>query len=948
MPPLEPSPTPSTTDPSGSRGPDHDSAARTGTACGAGAVIGRYMLDHELGRGGMGVVWAAREHETGRVVALKLLAQGLDAEADRQRFLREGQLAAAIDHPHVVYVYRTEDIDGRLVIAMELVGGGTLEHKVAQRGPLPWVEAVQDMLQVIAGLEAAERQGILHRDIKPSNIFVGAGGELKVGDFGLSRPVESAGEMRLTQTGLFIGTPVCSSPEQLLGEALDVRSDIYAVGATLYYLLTGAFPYSATSAARLIAQVVSEDPTPLAHHGVSVPPAVEATLMTCLARKPDARWASYAQLRAALEAALPQSWTSAEPVRRFAAAFLDVVLVDLVLATPLTLAPGAGGAVRQAVTANGLPLLAALGLGIMEGVVGFTPGKRLLKLRVIANGGGRAGWRAGLARAAVVSADSWLMLLLLAGGVLSAEQLETHNSLWFWVLPALLFLRARTANGWRAEHDRWTGTRVVTTRPRTAERTRDDHTRSGLPSRPVPMVMVGEYQVSAQLDSPDSVLLARDPGLGRSVWLVSGAPLVGSAAHAVRLPRISAPRFLETVVTDTESWDVYAAVDGESLRERLQRPCPWPVIRRWLLDLTSEVAARTGAPMPDGTSARLLIAPDDQLLWVPFRLAGGSPTHGGGDPDGPHPFRHFAQAILAAPREDTLRELPPKARALLDALTTGAPTPDTVRDAIAATGVVSGTVSRARRLGTALVCAVSLACVTAWFIGTRTTQERDRDALVDFTTWIAADPTPSASAAGARDDRDAFATYLAARVAVPAGGDSTRAALQAGVRKRLTVREQRVFDSLLAAHPRPVPRDSVAADRRLLTELRATPPGMITLGVRNALGFMFAMALMTSLITLTIAVVGRRGLMLRLLRLDLVDDSGAPATRWRLCLRHLLIAAPAMAGLWAVSLMRMQARASLYVMGLVVGTILLWLWSAWRTPSRSLFERLSGTWMVRT
>ena len=88
--------------------------------------------------------------------------------------------------------------------------------------------------------------------------------------------------------------------------------------------------------------------------------------------------------------------------------------------------------------------------------------------------------------------------------------------------------------------------------------------------------------------------------------------------------------------------------------------------------------------------------------------------------------------------------------------------------------------------------------------------------------------------------------------------------------------------------------------------------------------------------------------MLRLLRLDLVDDSGAPASRWRLCLRHLLIAAPAMAGLWAVSLMRMQARASLYIMGLVVGTILLWLWSAWRTPSRSLFERLSGTWMVRT
>ena len=948
MPPLEPSTTPPTTAPSGSPGPDHVGAAGTGSADGAGAVIGRYTIDHELGRGGMGVVWAAREHETGRVVALKLLAQGLNAEADRQRFLREGHLAAAIDHPHVVYVYRTEDIGGRLVIAMELVGGGTLEHKVAQRGPLPWVEAVQDMLQVIAGLEAAERQGILHRDIKPSNIFVGAGGELKVGDFGLSRPVEPAGEMRLTQTGLFIGTPVCSSPEQLLGEALDVRSDIYAVGATLYYLLTGAFPYSAGNAARLIAQVVSEDPTPLAHHGVSVPPAVEQTLMTCLARKPDARWASYAQLRSALEASLPQSWAPAEPVRRFAAAFLDAVLIDVVLATPLSLAVGTGEAVGQAMTSNGLPLLAALGLGVMEGVVGFTPGKRLFKLRVIANGGGSAGWRAGMARAAVVSADSWLMLLLLGGGVLSGDQLETHSSLWFWVLPALLFLRARAANGWRAAHDRWTGTRVVTIHPRTAERTREDHVRSGLPSRPVAVAMVGEYQVSAHLDSPDSVLLARDLGLGRPVWLVSAAPPVGTAEHAVRLPRVSAPRFLETVVADTGSWDVYAAVDGESLHERLQRPCQWPVIRRWLLDLASEVAARAGAPMPDDASARLLIAPDDQLLWVPFRLAGGSPAHDGGDPDGPHPFRHFAQAILAAPREDTLRALPPKARALLDALTTGAPTPDTVRHAIAATRAVSGTVSRPRRFGTALVCAVSLAGVTAWFVGARTTQERDQDALVDFTRWIAADPAPSASAAGARGDRDAFATYLAARVAVPVGGDSTRAALQAAVRKRLTVREERVFDSLLAAHPRPSSRDSVAADRRLLAELRATPPGMITLWVRNALGFLFAIALMTSLLTLAIAVVGRRGLMLRLLRLDLVDDTGAPASRWRLCLRLLLISAPAAAGLWAVPLMRLQARASLYVMGLVVGPILLWMWSAWRDPSRSLLERLSGTWMVRT
>ena len=210
-----------------------------------GTTLGRYALERELGRGGMGVVYAAREQDTGRTVALKLLAEGADAATDRARFLREGRVAAAIDHPHVVYVYRTEEIDGRLAIAMELVPDGTLEQKIATRGPLPWEEAVRDILQIIEGLEAAASLGILHRDIKPSNVFVGAHDEMKVGDFGLSRPVDQVEQVRLTQTGMFLGTPVCSSPEQLLGETLDVRSDIYAVGATFYFLLTGRYPYEA-------------------------------------------------------------------------------------------------------------------------------------------------------------------------------------------------------------------------------------------------------------------------------------------------------------------------------------------------------------------------------------------------------------------------------------------------------------------------------------------------------------------------------------------------------------------------------------------------------------------------------------------------------------------------------------------------------------------------------
>ncbi len=258
-----------------------------------GSVFGRYRIDRLLGRGGMGAVYAAEQMEDGRTVALKVLGASLDSPQDRERFLREGRTAASINHPNTVYVYRTEEIDGSPTIAMELVDGGTLEDKVAREGPLPVTAAIHDILAIIDGLDAAHRQGILHRDVKPANCFISRAGEVKVGDFGLSRPVDRTDGVRLTQTGLFLGTPVFSSPEQLTGEALDVRADIYAVGATLYYLLSEKFPYESENAVRLVAAVLQGAAIPLETRRPDLPPKLSALVMKCLARNPEDRFASY-------------------------------------------------------------------------------------------------------------------------------------------------------------------------------------------------------------------------------------------------------------------------------------------------------------------------------------------------------------------------------------------------------------------------------------------------------------------------------------------------------------------------------------------------------------------------------------------------------------------------------------------------------------------------------
>ena len=249
-----------------------------------GQLWGSYQVIRLLGRGGMGEVYEAEQLETGRRLALKVLRDTLRGDEDRARFLHEGQLAASISHAHTVYIFGSEEVGGSPAITMELLAGGTLKDCVSAEGPMPPSAAVSAVLDIIGGLDAAQAAGILHRDIKPSNCFVDADGAVKVGDFGLSISTLTRDVRHELETTGFEGTPQFAAPEQLRGEPLDVRADIYAVGATLYYLLTGRPPLDAPDVRALVSKVATEKPASPRALRRDVPRGLAAVVLRCLAK----------------------------------------------------------------------------------------------------------------------------------------------------------------------------------------------------------------------------------------------------------------------------------------------------------------------------------------------------------------------------------------------------------------------------------------------------------------------------------------------------------------------------------------------------------------------------------------------------------------------------------------------------------------------------------------
>jgi len=287
-----------------------------------GRRIGPYEVGEEVGRGGMGVVYAACDGRLGRDVALKMLpvAFSQDARA-RERLAREARAAAALSHPSIATIYALEEIDGDLYISSELVRGSTLRTALAS-GPLPRHQLSFVLMQIADALEAAHRQGIVHRDLKPENVLVASGGRVKVVDFGIARNITPMDEARvaLTLTGTHLGTPGYMAPEQLRGQPVDARADIFAFGVMAYELATGSHPFGGSDPASLVERLVS-DTSPLARP--IEPPGLDAIVRRCLRGNPADRFASGMELAEALRALPPATGAVRATVEESRTTLLD-------------------------------------------------------------------------------------------------------------------------------------------------------------------------------------------------------------------------------------------------------------------------------------------------------------------------------------------------------------------------------------------------------------------------------------------------------------------------------------------------------------------------------------------------------------------------------------------------------------------------------------------------
>nr|WP_268838783.1 serine/threonine-protein kinase [Streptomyces indiaensis] len=252
-------------------------------------LAGRYRLDVEIGRGGMGEVWRAYDTTLARTVALKLLLpQDTDPTAT-SRFRLEAQTAGRLNHPNVVGVLDFGEYDNRLYLVMELVEGDSLAGVLAGSGALPAERVARLAGQASAGLAAAHAQGIVHRDVKPANLLLDAAGTLKIGDFGIARFLDDPGAA-LTATGQIIGTGLYLAPERALGKPAGPASDMYSLGCVLYQLLSGRPPFEADTAVALLHQHLDSVPVPPRELGVAgLPPAFENYLLGLLAKQPEDR-----------------------------------------------------------------------------------------------------------------------------------------------------------------------------------------------------------------------------------------------------------------------------------------------------------------------------------------------------------------------------------------------------------------------------------------------------------------------------------------------------------------------------------------------------------------------------------------------------------------------------------------------------------------------------------
>ena len=942
-----------------------------------GEQLGHYRILRLLGEGGMGAVFDADDLESGRRVALKVLSQKLDSPEARERFFREGRLAASINHPNSVYVFGTEEIGGTPAITMELVAGGTLQDHVRERGPLPVAEAVDAVLQIIAGLEAAQRIGILHRDIKPSNCFRDADGTVKIGDFGLSISTAVRTEPALTASGAFLGTPAFCSPEQLRGDELNVRSDMYSVGVTLFYLLTGRTPFEANNTVQLLATVLEQRPPSPKQFRPAIPQGLAKVILRCLEKQPGERFKHYRELSQALA---PYNSTAPTPATlglRILAGFIDYLVLST-CCTALMLLWGRSPLDFLNLVGTGSPKLLFIVLptlaltllyyALLEGFRGAAAGKAICRLQVVGPDRNVPGFWRGLARALIYAVLPTLPYALAYGAnprayfENSALMQALLGSIYYIVL-GLLFCTARRRNGFAAIQDLVTGTRVIS---RVSLEARTMLTTAETPPPAVETGrMIGPYHVLETLGQCDETkwLLGYDLRLLRKVWVrvVSpGTPPVPAALRSTS--RVGRLRWLTGRRAPDENWDAFEAAGGRPLVQLAHTRQPWSQVRFWLYDLAREIGAATrdGTLPPVLTLDRVWITGDGRAKLLDFPAPGLAAATGFTDsrsqPLNAGAFLHAVaataltggEAPVAATANAVPVPVPMQARHFLDNLPQ-LPDADSVAGTVKPLLSRLAEITRWRRAGIVAGClAFPLMASMAGMFGI-TMMERwsqnnpelaqlqellqTRDTL--NSRWMNNKPHPT--------DRQ-FALYIAGHYRNVITND---AVWTSGLALAFIKGEPRRFaEQSLMENPAPTASELKETDAAIEKYRHKTSP----FAPVKQPWFPFAILTATlgiyvALPALVAALLFRGGLVLLAARVAFVRKDGRRASRLRVFWRALVS--------WSVIILGLAATGELKVLfGLLPAMLLATLIVCALTavsialPGRGLPDRLAGTWPV--
>jgi eukaryotic-like serine/threonine-protein kinase len=292
------------------------------------ALRDHYLLERELGRGGMATVYLARDLKHDRLVALKVLHPELAATIGPDRFLREIKLAARLQHPHLLSVHDSGETAGQLWFTMPYIEGESLRDRLRREGQIPVDDAVQITREAAQALDYAHQHGVIHRDLKPENILLTQDGSVLVADFGVARALGGAAEERLTETGMSLGTPAYMSPEQAAGErTIDARTDVYSLACVLYEMLAGEPPFTGPTAQAIIAKRFSTVATPVRVLRSDVPENVDQAITTALARAPAGRFPSTGEFAGALKTSAGRPKSDTRRIARFAAMVIGLILL---------------------------------------------------------------------------------------------------------------------------------------------------------------------------------------------------------------------------------------------------------------------------------------------------------------------------------------------------------------------------------------------------------------------------------------------------------------------------------------------------------------------------------------------------------------------------------------------------------------------------------------------